>query len=79
MIIFYHICSYFKIVKWLFNFFEYGQILVFSQTFSVWNLPQPPRELLYMLAYKNRYSRDIAKSSLLTNSGSFFPFMTYFL
>ena len=79
MIAFYHLCSSFKIVKWLFKFFADGQIFDFPKLFQYGILPQPPRELLYMLAYKNRYSRDIAKSSFLTNSGSFFPFMTYFL
>ena len=35
MIAFYHLCSYFKIVKWLFEFFADGQILIFQNFFSM--------------------------------------------
>ena len=35
MIAFYHLCSFFKIVKWLFKFFADGQILIFQNFFSM--------------------------------------------
>ena len=46
MIVFYHLCSSFKIVKWLFNFFADGQIFDFPKLFQYEILPQPPRGLL---------------------------------
>lgn len=38
---FYHICSSFKIVKWLFKFFTDGQIFDFPKLFKYGILPQP--------------------------------------
>ena len=35
MVTFYHLCSYFKIVKWLFEFFADGQILISQNFFSM--------------------------------------------
>ena len=46
MIAFYHLCSSFKIVKWLFKFFADGQIFDFPKLFQYGILPQPPRGLL---------------------------------
>ena len=48
MIAFDHLCSSFKIVKWLFKFFVDGQIFDFPKLFQYGILPQPPRELLYI-------------------------------
>ena len=48
MIAFYHLCSSFKIVKWLFKFFVDGQIFDFSKLFQYGILAQPPRGLLYI-------------------------------
>jgi transposase len=49
MIAFYHLCSSFQIVKWLFKFFADGQIFDFPKLFQYGILPQPPRGLLYIL------------------------------
>ncbi|MDE5079440.1 MAG: IS630 family transposase, partial [Trichodesmium sp. St2_bin6] len=38
---FYHLCSSFKIVKWLFKFFADGQIFDFPKLFKYGILPQP--------------------------------------
>lgn len=38
---FYHLCSSFKIVKWLFKFFTDGQIFDFTKLFQYGKLPQP--------------------------------------
>ncbi len=38
---FYHLCSSFKIVKWLFKFFADGQIFDFPKLFQYRILPQP--------------------------------------
>lgn len=38
---FYHLCSSFKIVKWLFKFFTDGQIFDFPKLFQYGKLPQP--------------------------------------
>ena len=38
---FYHLCSYFKVVKWLFRFFADGQIFDFPKLFQYGILPQP--------------------------------------
>ena len=46
MITFDHLCSSFKIVKWLFKFFADGQIFDFPKLFQYGILPQPPRGLL---------------------------------
>jgi hypothetical protein len=51
MIAFYHLCSSFKIVKWLFNFFADGQMFDFPKLFQYGILPQPPRGLLYISTY----------------------------
>ncbi len=48
MIAFYHLCSSFKIVKWLFKFLVDGQNFDFSKLFQYGILPQPPRGLLYI-------------------------------
>ena len=47
MTAFYHLCSSFQIVKWLFDFFADGQIFDFPKLFQYGILPQPPRGLLY--------------------------------
>ena len=46
IITFYHLCSSFQIVKWLFEFFADGQIFYFPKLFQYGILPQPPRRLL---------------------------------
>ena len=46
IIIFYHLCSYFKIVKWLFKFFADGQIFNFPKLFQYEVLPQPMHGLI---------------------------------
>jgi len=38
---FYHLCSSFKVVKWLFKFFADGQIFDFPKLFQYGILPQP--------------------------------------
>ena len=38
---FYHLCSSFKVVKWLFKFFAAGQIFDFPKLFQYGILPQP--------------------------------------
>jgi hypothetical protein len=35
MVAFYHLCSYFQIVKWLFNFFTDGQIFDLPKLFQL--------------------------------------------
>ncbi|MDE5092684.1 MAG: IS630 family transposase, partial [Trichodesmium sp. St11_bin5] len=40
-ITFYHLCSSFKVVKWLFKFFADGQIFNFPKLFQYEILPQP--------------------------------------
>ena len=47
-IAFCHLCSYFKIVKWLFEFFADGQIFDFPKLFQHGILPQLSRGLLYL-------------------------------
>ena len=42
-----NLCSFLKIVKWLFNFFVDGQIFDFPKLFQYENLPQPIGGLLY--------------------------------
>ena len=46
MVTFYHLCSSFKIVKWLFEFFADGQMFDFPKLFQYGILPQLPRGLL---------------------------------
>ena len=46
MIAFDHLCSSFKIVKWLFEFFADGQMFDFPKLFQYGIWPQPPRGLL---------------------------------
>ena len=46
MIAFYHLCSSFKIVKWLFKFFADGQIFDFPKLFQYGIFPQPPSAIL---------------------------------
>ena len=53
MIAFDHLCSSFKIVKWLFNFFVDGQIFDFPKLFQYGILPQPPRGLLSGLTQRH--------------------------
>ena len=45
-IAFCHLCSSFKIVKCLFEFFPDGQIFDFPKLFQYGFFPQPPRRLL---------------------------------
>ena len=49
MIAFYHVCSSFQIVKWLFKFFADGQIFDCPKLFQYGILPQLPRGFLYRL------------------------------
>ena len=46
MIAFDYLCSSFKIVKWLFEFFADGQMFDFPKLFQYGILPQLPRGLL---------------------------------
>ena len=46
MIAFYHLCSSFQIVKWLFKFFADGQIFDFLKLFHYGILPEPMSGLL---------------------------------
>ena len=49
---FYHLCSSFKIVKWLFKFFVDGQIFDFPKLFQYGILPQPKLGWLYLEKYE---------------------------
>ena len=51
MIAFYHLCSSFKIVKWLFKFFADGQIFDFPKLFQYGILSQSSRGFLYVDFY----------------------------
>nr|WP_293161297.1 hypothetical protein [Okeania sp. SIO2C9] len=48
---FYHLCSSFKVVKWLFKFFALWSNIRFPKTFSVWNFATTNLGLLYIVFF----------------------------